>query len=141
MYWINLACYLIQGGNYFDQPFIKFDTLCQNSLGTGKSKQNKAGRQSSLGKMPLRTDKNFREIQEIIFLKNKKSEAPKEVKDEVLGVRKKSQSSDSMESDQTILSQARHITRMGRLDRGVRHIIKAMPVDEEDLSTKLILER
>ena len=94
-------------------------------------------------KMPLlRADKNFREIQDIIQLKNREKEDIKEVKDEVLGNKKDRENANNLRNDQTTLSQARHFIRMRELDKGFMYINKAMMVgDEDEKPTKMILER
>ena len=92
--------------------------------------------------MPLRSDKNFREIQDLIMMKNRASDAPPEIKDEVLGSKKDKQIGGNLMSEQTLLSQARHLTRMGNLDKGFDHI-REMNVDEdaENKSIKLTIQR
>ena len=93
--------------------------------------------------MPLRADKNFREVQEMILLKSKAADTTiKEVKDEVLGTKKGQQDSSGLRNEQTIVSQARHFTRLGKLETGFMYINKALVFgDEDDLPTKMILER
>ena len=86
-------------------------------------------RKSVLLKMPLlRADKNFREIQDLILLKNREKEDVKEVKDEVLGNKKDRQNANNLGNEQTTLSQARHFIRMRELEKGFMYINKAMVV-------------
>ena len=93
--------------------------------------------------MPFRVDRNFREVQEMILLKSKEAESSvKEVKDEVLGTKKGQQDASGLKNEQTIVSQARHFTRLGKLEKGFMYINKALVIgDEDDLPTKMILER
>ena len=92
--------------------------------------------------MPLRADKNFREIEDLIQLKNRESEVANEVKDEVLGKRNDKQNSNNLRNEQTVLSQARHFTRMGKLEKGFIYINKAMVItDQEDKPAIIIISR